>query len=260
MKNYDKDRYTSINSETWDKWAENGCEWTIPITHDEFLSAKESGKVRVYLTPCVTVPDEWLGDLRGKRLLGLASGGAQQMPLFAAAGAVCTVFDFSDSQLEKERIMSERDGYAIDIVKGDMSKPLPFPDGSFDIIFHPVSNCYVRDVRHIWRECARLLVPGGRLLAGFDNGLNFLFDDTLTEPLTLKNRLPFDPLEMDDKEFRRMRDNAEGIQFSHSMEEQIGGQLEAGLCLRALYEDRDRDGALRNYVPQYMATLSVKPG
>ena len=44
------------------------------------------------------------------------------------------------------------------------------------------------------------------------------------------------------------------------MEEQIGGQLEAGLCLRALYEDRDRDGALRNYVPQYMATLSVKPG
>ena len=88
MKNYDKDRYTSINSETWDKWAENGCEWTIPVTHDEFLSAKESGKVRVYLTPCVTVPDEWLGDLRGKRLLGLASGGAQQMPLFAAAGAV----------------------------------------------------------------------------------------------------------------------------------------------------------------------------
>lgn len=260
MKNYDKDRYTSINSETWDEWAENGCEWTIPVTHDEFLSAKESGKVRVYLTPCVTVPDEWLGDLRGKRLLGLASGGAQQMPLFAAAGAVCTVFDFSDSQLEKERIMSEREGYAIDIVKGDMSKPLPFPDDSFDIIFHPVSNCYVRDVRHIWRECARLLVPGGRLLAGFDNGLNFLFDDTMNEPLTLKNRLPFDPLEMDDKEFRRMRDNAEGIQFSHSMEEQIGGQLEAWLCLRALYEDRDRDGALRNYVPQYMATLSVKPG
>ena len=75
MKNYDKDLYTSINSETWDEWAENGCEWTIPVTHDEFLSAKESGKVRVYLTPCVTVPDEWLGDLRGKRLLGLASGG-----------------------------------------------------------------------------------------------------------------------------------------------------------------------------------------
>ena len=164
MKNYDKDRYTSINSETWDKWAENGCEWTIPVTHEEFLSAKESGKVSVYLTPCVTVPDEWFGNLRGKRLLGLASGGAQQMPLFAAAGTVCTVFDFSDSQLEKEKIMSEREGYAIDIVKGDMSKPLPFPDGSFDIIFHPVSNCYVKDVRHIWRECARLLVPGGRLL------------------------------------------------------------------------------------------------
>ena len=103
--------------------------------------------------------------------------------------------------------------------------------------------------------------PGGRLLAGFDNGMNFLFDDIENEPLILRHKLPFDPLAMSDEEFARMRDSFEGIQFSHSLEEQIGGQLEAGFTLRALYEDRDREGygLLREYTAQYMATLAIKP-
>ena len=111
-----------------------------------------------------------------------------------------------------------------------------------------------------WRECHRILKPGGTLFAGFDNGLNFLFDDDGTLPLTAVNRLPFNPLRMPAEERRRMAENGEGIQFSHSMEEQIGGQLRAGLRLAGLYEDRDRAGCgvLREYAPQYMATRAVK--
>lgn len=55
--------------------------------------------------------------------------------------------------------------------------------------------------------------------------------------------------------------NAEKVlQFSHSLEEQIGGQLKAGFTLKDLYEDRDRvSGArIRDYSPQYMTTLAVK--
>ena len=72
-----------------------------------------------------------------------------------------------------------------------MTQPLPFADGSFDLIFHPVSNCYIREVRPLWRECARVLAPGGVLMAGLDNGINYLFDDA---EQTLTHRLPFDPL------------------------------------------------------------------
>ncbi len=258
MKELTQKDYPIINSKTWDEWAKNGCPWTLPVTHEEFLAAKESGRPQVYLTPCRYVPDSWLGELHGKKLFGLASGGAQQMPLFAASGAFCTVFDYSDSQLEKERLTAEREGYDIEIVKGDMTKPLPFADETFDVIFHPVSNCYVREVEPIWRECFRLLKPGGRLLAGFDNGINFLFEQIDEEPLTLVNRLPFDPLAMPDAAFERMRDDLEAIQFSHSLEEQLGGQLRAGFTLKDLYEDRDRDGVLREYAPQYMATFSLK--
>lgn len=262
MKNYTKKDYTVINSKTWDAWSKNGCEWTIPITHEEFVDARDHDRWGVYLTPCRYVPREWFGgELRRKKLLGLASGGGQQMPLFAARGAECTVFDYSDAQLEKERLTAAREGYQIQILKGDMTKPLPFFDCSFDIVFHPVSNCYIHEVEPVWRECFRVLKPGGRLIAGFDNGLNFLFDEDGTLPLIAKNKLPYNPLAMSDEEFEAQRDNLNAIQFSHSLEEQLGGQLRAGFILRDLYEDRDREGCghLREYTPQYMATLAIKP-
>lgn len=120
----------------------------------------------VRLTPVKPVPHAWFGDLRGKKLLGLASGGGQQMPVFAALGADCTVFDYSEKQLENERAVAEREGYQIRIVRGDMTKPLPFEDESFDLIFHPVSNCYIEDVRPVWRECRRVLRRGGFLISG----------------------------------------------------------------------------------------------
>ncbi len=250
--------YTKINAKTWDRWAENGCEWSVPVTHEEYLRAKQ-GEWGVYLTPCRTVPKAWFPPLKGTRLLGLASGGGQQMPVFSALGAVCTVFDYSDAQLASEQRIAEREGYDLRIVKGDMTCPLPFEDESFDLIFHPVSNCYIEDVRPVWKECHRVLRKGGVLLSGFDNGLNFLFEDD--EPLTVVNRLPFNPLKMEEARYRQMAENDEGIQFSHTMEEQLGGQLEAGFRLTDLYEDRDRPGGAKigEYAPQYMATRAIKP-
>lgn len=253
-----KENYTDINAKTWDVWASNSCEWSIPINHSEYESAKQ-GSWKVYLTPCKAVPKDWFLQFKGSKLLGLASGGGQQMPIFTALGAECTVLDYSDRQLESERLVAEREGYSIKIVKGDMSKRLPFQDESFDMIFHPVSNCYVEDVYHVWSEAFRLLKRNGILLAGFDNGINFLFNDD--NPLTVVNPLPFNPLMMSDDNFAYMAEKYEGIQFSHTLEEQIGGQLKAGFILTDLYEDRDRDGGaeIRKYAPQYIATRAIKP-
>lgn len=66
---------------------------------------------------------------------------------------------------------------------------------------------------------------------------------------------------MNENKYDKMVKNFEGIQFSHSMEEQLGGQLKAGFILTDLYEDRDRErgSAIREYAPQYMATRAVKP-
>jgi len=256
------DDYTNINAKAWDKWAENKSDWTIPINHEEYKNAKE-GKWGVYLTPTKFVPKEWFLPFEGKKILGLASGGGQQMPIFSALEADCTVLDYSDNQLENERSVAKREGYKINIIKGDMSKKLPFPDNYFDMIFHPVSNVYVEDVYHVWRECYRVLKKGGILLSGLDNGINFLVDDDGTYPLTITNKLPYNPIKNATKEeYSKMVENYEGIQFSHSLEEQIGGQLKVGFIITDLYEDRDRVGCglLREYTFQYFATRAIKKG
>lgn len=258
------EHYADINAKTIDQWVTDGWEWGMPISHEVFENAK-GGRWGVLLTPQILVPKEWYapclknGRLDGVKLLGLASGGGQQMPVFAALGAEVTVLDYSDAQLASEQAVAEREGYDIHIVKADMSKRLPFENETFDLVFHPVSNCYVEDVFHVWNECYRVLKPGGVLLAGLDNGLNFLFDGESGEAtLTVRNKLPYNPLKNQAlmKQSLRLGD---GVQFSHSLEEQLGGQLKAGFMLTHLLEDRDKEGLLQEYAPQYILTCAVKP-
>lgn len=248
--------YQDINSETIDRWVAEGWEWGIPIDHETFAAAR-AGCWDVLLTPTKPVPHDWFGDLRGKKILGLASGGGQQMPIFTALGASCTVLDYSEAQLQSERMVAERENYEIQLVRADMTRPLPFPSESFDLIFHPISNCYVEAVEPIWQECFRVLKPGGSLLAGLDNGFNYLFAGENEREIV--NSLPFNPLRNPDQ-LRQLQEDDCGIQFSHSLDEQIGGQLRAGFRLAALYEDTNAEGYLREHnVPCCLATLSVKP-
>ena len=85
--------YQQINADTIDRWCRNGWEWGQPVSHEAYENARR-GQWDVVLTPTKPVPHEWFGGLRGKKLLGLASGGGQQIPIFAALGAQCTVLDY----------------------------------------------------------------------------------------------------------------------------------------------------------------------
>jgi ubiquinone/menaquinone biosynthesis C-methylase UbiE len=254
--------YTDYNAEVIDKWTDGGWEWGVPISHDVYEAAKR-GEWDVLLTPIKQVPHDWFapflkdGRLDGVKLLGLACGGGQQMPIFQALGADCTVLDYSPKMLEAEEIVARREGYAMGIVRADMSKPLPFEDESFDVIFHPISNVYVEDIQHIWNECYRILKPGGILMAGCDNGFNFLIEND-TEPIKIENVLPFNPLR--NPEHRKLIEGfGDAYQFSHTYAEQVGGQLKAGFRLTDLYDDTNNAGALYNYnVPTFVATRSIK--
>ena len=248
------DNYTEINAKTIDQWIEAGWQWGIPITHEAFIQAQH-GDWKLFLTPTKPVPRSWLGDVKGSRVLGLASGGAQQMPVLAALGAKCTVLDISDRQITSERAVAEREGYEIEIVQADMTKRLPFADATFDLIVHPVSNCYVRDVDYVFRECARVLKTGGVLLSGLDTGINFIVD---TDERSIINRLPFDPIANEDQMWQLAEQGA-GVQFSHTLEEQIGGQLRAGFALTDLYEDTNGEGRLHEMgIPSFIATRAVR--
>ena len=72
------------------------------------------------------------------------------------------------------------------------------------------------------------------------------------------NSLPFNPLK-NPGQMKQLQDDEAGVQFSHSLEEQIGGQLEAGFRLLDLYEDTNNIGRLYEMrIPSYLAMRSLK--
>lgn len=244
--------YTALNSEAWDQWVAGGIPWGIPISPEDFERAK-AGALKVHLGATRHIPRKWFPQLTGANALCLAGGGGQQAPVLAAHGANVTVFDNSARQLQTEREVAAREGYEIRLIKGDMARRLPFEDGEFDLVIHPISNCYVENVYHVWREAFRVLKKNGVLISAMDNGISFLFNDY--ESMKVENQLPFNPL----------RDGTavsteDGVQFSHSLAEQIGGQLRAGFRLSDILDDYDATGAdrLGEHVPLFIMTRAVK--
>lgn len=250
----EKKGYTEENAKTIDQWVDDGWIWGMPISHEVYERAVK-GDWDMVLTPTKPVPKSWFPQLSGSRILGLASGGGQQMPIFAACGGICTVLDYSDRQLASEEMVARREGYEIEIVKADMTKKFPFADETFDLIFHPVANCYVEEVLPIWKECHRVLKKGGVLLAGVDNGINYIFDETETR---LVHGLPYNPLK-DPVLYQEAMQCGDGIQFSHTIEEQVGGLLQAGFRLTHLYEDTNGEGNLHEHgIPTFLALRATK--
>lgn len=249
----------------WNQESSSGTNrWCIPFDHDTIERAR-AGDWAIVLTPNITVPRDWFGEVRGRDVLCLASGGGQQSPILAAAGARVTSFDLSDEQLGKDRLVAEREGLPMTCIRGNMADLSPLPDASFDLIFHPVSNVFAEDVRPVWRECFRVLRPGGALLAGFMNPVFYLFDhDALRAggQLIVKYPLPYSDLTNPDPVAReKWLKSGLAAEFSHSLDAQIGGQMAAGFLIAGFYEDRWSDEAtpLNRFAPTYIATRALKP-
>ena len=275
-----------LNQQAWDIQSQQGTSpWVQPVSAELIAQARQ-GNWQVILTPTINVPAAWFGhdfplskstaqsQQRGgniKRpinILALASGGGQQVPILAAAvaasGGHVTSFDNSQQQLNKDKQVAEQNQLPVTCVQGDMIDLSQFPNESFDLIFHPVSNLFSEQIRPVWYECHRVLKPQGRLLAGFMNPDYYLFDHQAIEqgkPPIAQFSLPFcTPDYASTQTIDNSVQQGEAIEFSHSLTDQIGGQLEAGFYIAGFYEDRWHDGGtpLYQYFPTSMATLAIK--
>jgi SAM-dependent methyltransferase len=249
------------NRQAWNRQVQDGNRWTVGVDHDEVERAR-AGVVEIVLTPTKVVPDAWLGELQGADVLCLASGGGQQGPLLAAAGANVTVFDASDEQLQRDREVAEREGLELRTVRGDMRDLGEFDDASFDLVVHPCSNCFVADIEPVWREAFRVLRSGGSLISGFNNPVSYCFDWDSVErgAPRLRHRLPYRDLDNLESPFVAKAVAAgEPIEFSHTLEAQLGGQIAAGFAIIGFYEDPWGTGDFPDpYFDAFIATRARK--
>lgn len=260
-------RFIDVNSHNqaaWDHQAKQDCDWSRPVS-EAVIAAARNGQWSVQLTHG-TLPQDWLGDVRGQNILCLASGGGQQAPVLAAAGAQVTVFDVSRSQLDQDRLVAAREGLSLVAVQGDMRDLSAFDGASFDIVFQPIANHYVDDVRPVWRECFRVLRPGGRLLAGFYNPVIFvgdrdpgLFAQGLIRPIF---SIPYaDAADMDEEALKAKVGRDEALVYGHSLTNLIAGQIQAGFVIGGFQEDpapRPRF-LIDRYLPTFISTLAIRP-
>jgi SAM-dependent methyltransferase len=251
------------NRSAWDRRVEAGDEWTRPVTPD-VIAAARAGDWSVVLIGYQPVDRAWLpADLSTVDILCLASGGGQQGPVLAAAGARVTVFDNSPRQLAQDEAVAAREGLELRTVQGDMRDLGAFGDESFDVVFNPVSNLFCPELAPVWRECFRVLRPGGALLCGFVNPDLYVFDAEALDSrgeFVVRHRLPYaDLTHLSQAERDRAFGPGAPVEYSHTLTEQIGGQLAAGFVLTGFVEAPHHASATAGYLPGYFATRAVKP-
>jgi SAM-dependent methyltransferase len=251
----------SYNRQAWNREVEEGQNrWTQPVDAETIAKARQ-GEFSILLTENIPVPIRWFPPLQGADVLCLASGGGQQGPVLAAAGARVTVFDNSPAQLQQDRLVAERESLLIRTVEGDAANLSMFPDESFDLVFNPCSTVFMPDVRAVWRECGRVLRPGGILMTGSMNPVHYIFDLYKADEgvLEVAHSIPYSDLtSISREELEEHMEKGLPVEFGHSLTDLIGGQCAAGLAITDMYEDYMLDSPLHAYHPSYIATRAVK--
>jgi SAM-dependent methyltransferase len=150
-----EERY-AIERAKWDAHAGDTNEPIIPPKEGEDFSTW------AHRDPLLPGVAEFLGDLRGKRVVEYGCGLGRLTVLLALSGAEVAAFDLSEASVEvakkRARMVGVEDQVSFTIAPGEQ---LPFEDASFDIAFGKAVLHHLEPAAGA-REMARILKPGGR--------------------------------------------------------------------------------------------------
>jgi hypothetical protein len=144
------DDIARYNQQRWRALAQANALFTRPATDLDANQARQR-----------IDPRGRYGDLKGKSVLCLASGGGVQSVAFGLLGAQVTVIDLSEEQLERDRHMAQHYRLDIAIHQGDMRDLSQLAPETFDIVFQPYSINFVPDATVVFDQLQRIIKRGG---------------------------------------------------------------------------------------------------
>jgi SAM-dependent methyltransferase len=180
-----------------------------------------------------------LGDVAGKDVLELGCGAAQWSILLAREGARPVGLDYSERQLEHARCAVTAAAVEVQLVHAS-AESVPFPDGSFDIVFADHgANRFVDPYAWV-PEAARVLRSGGLLAFSESTLWEVICWDEQQDTVTRELRLDYFGL-------HRLEDEDGLVQFYLPYGEWIRLFRDNGLVVEALREIQPPDGAVSTY-------------
>ena len=111
---------------------------------------------------------------RGKTLLEVGCGIGTDLVRFARGGAIVSGIDLSETAIE----LARRNFHLHDLTPHELrtgnAEALPYPGGSFDVVYGHGVIQYTSDPERLVRECHRVLRPGGRAIFMVYNRVSWL--------------------------------------------------------------------------------------
>ena len=147
-----------------------------------------------------------------------------------------TVVDLSPAMLDLDRRMAKERGLSVRVVEASMDNLSALGDGEFEVVIQPVSTCYVPDVLAVYREVARVTMPGGLYVSQHKQPATLQAEATgsargytLTEPYYRTGALP-------EVIAGCLHREAGTLEFLHRWQDLVGGLCRSGFVIEDLVE------------------------
>ncbi len=224
----DLSTWQTTNQDAWDEMVQSGHRLATPAKDELFANPLKSIDSAGWLGPTI----------QGKHVLCLAAGGGRQGPLYAAAGSIVTVVDLSPAMLQLDRQVAAERGLTLQTVQTSMDDLRMLGQNQFDIVIHPVSTCYVPDVRPVYEQVARVLRSGGLYVSQHKQPINL---QASLNPDGAEYRIlheyyrtsPIPPIQSTQRSPFREPGTTE---YLHRWEQLIGGLCQSGFVVEDLLE------------------------
>ena len=248
--------YQVVNRRGWAYLVRQNCDSCVPYGSERFAHAYD-----------VLDPNGWIPWDEVNTVLCLAAGGGQQAPLLASLGYHVTSVDLSPEQLQRDREEAAEKNLVVECIEADMLDLSLLHGRDFDLVYQPISACYVPDVGRLYQEVASVLRPGGSyhvehwspvsIQAGGWTGQGY----HLAQPQASNVPVSWT--------IANVENSGEVVtcwHYIHSLDQLIGGLCDTGFALRKFAESQQGDlsaapgshAHLAAYVPPFFTLFAQR--